>query len=186
MVIIVYFKTMEWIGYSYEMARRLLGKDFLVAEQNPRVMMFHSSMDKDSGKLKKMILESLSRPQEECHIRLIFSSVALGMGADLKHVTRVIHAGPPANLETYVQEIGRAGRSGLRAEAVLYFHKGDIAVKSMRQEREYCVNTARCRRSVINGYVGFKSHTKPAVCCDICDSSLGLQWDFAISDISKE
>jgi superfamily II DNA helicase RecQ len=47
-----------------------------------------------------MILDSLQKPDSECHIRLIFSSVALGMGADLKHVTRVIHAGPPTNLES--------------------------------------------------------------------------------------
>lgn len=47
-----------------------------------------------------MILESLQRPQEESSIRLIFASVALGMGADLKHVRRVIHAGPPSTLES--------------------------------------------------------------------------------------
>jgi superfamily II DNA helicase RecQ len=50
--------------------------------------------------LKNMILTSLQKPDKECHIRLIFSSVALGMGADLKYVKRVIHAGPPTSLES--------------------------------------------------------------------------------------
>ncbi|KAH3832591.1 hypothetical protein DPMN_105883 [Dreissena polymorpha] len=39
------------------------------------------------------------KPISECPIRLIFSTVALGMGADLKHVQMVIHAGPPTSLE---------------------------------------------------------------------------------------
>jgi hypothetical protein len=45
-------------------------------------------------------LSNLQKPDEKCHIRLIFSTVALGMGADLKHVQRVIHAGPPTSLES--------------------------------------------------------------------------------------
>ncbi|KAH3832537.1 hypothetical protein DPMN_105827 [Dreissena polymorpha] len=40
-----------------------------------------------------------NKPISECPIRLIFSSVALGMGADLKHAQRIIHAGPPTSLE---------------------------------------------------------------------------------------
>lgn len=38
-------------------------------------------------------------PDDDCNIRLILSTVALGMGADLRHVKRVIHAGPPTSLE---------------------------------------------------------------------------------------
>ena len=48
--------------------------------------------------LKKHIVQTLQ--EEESAIRLIFASVALGMGADLRHVKRVIHAGPPTSLES--------------------------------------------------------------------------------------
>jgi hypothetical protein len=37
---------------------------------------------------------------KKCHIRLLFSTVALGMGAGLKHVKMVIHAGSPTSLES--------------------------------------------------------------------------------------
>jgi len=47
-----------------------------------------------------MILTTLQKPDAECQIRLIISSVALGMGADLKNVKRIIHAGPPTSLES--------------------------------------------------------------------------------------
>ena len=47
-----------------------------------------------------MILTSLQKPDEECNIRLIFASVALGMGADLTNIKRVVHAGPPSTLES--------------------------------------------------------------------------------------
>jgi len=50
--------------------------------------------------LKEMILRKLQTPPETCCIRLIFASVSLGMGADLKHIQRVIHAGPPTTLES--------------------------------------------------------------------------------------
>jgi len=52
-----------------------------------------------------MILSSLQKTEEDCCIRLIISSVALGMGADLKHVRRVIHAGPPTTLESKLEFI---------------------------------------------------------------------------------
>jgi superfamily II DNA helicase RecQ len=50
----------------------------------------------------------------------------------------------------------------------------------MRKEmREYCLNSKKCRRMTINEYFGFKTSSKPDICCDICDSSLGIEWDFA-------
>ena len=45
---IVYSKTTEWNGYVYEMALRLLG-DYFTADGQHRVVMFHFSMEKDSG-----------------------------------------------------------------------------------------------------------------------------------------
>ncbi|XP_060552906.1 uncharacterized protein LOC132714144, partial [Ruditapes philippinarum] len=75
--------------------------------------------------LKQMIFASLQKPSQDCSIRLIFASVALGMGADLKNVKRVIHG-------AYVQEIGWAGRVGSHAKAILYYNNNDIAIKHMQ------------------------------------------------------
>ncbi|KAL3883732.1 hypothetical protein ACJMK2_029967 [Sinanodonta woodiana] len=51
---------------------------------------------------------------------------------DLKHVKRVIHAGPPTTLEAYTQAIGRTGRGGSRAQAILLYNATGLA------QRYYC------------------------------------------------
>jgi superfamily II DNA helicase RecQ len=47
--------------------------------------------------LKEIIFTSLAK--EESPLKIAIATVALGMGADLRHVARVIHAGPPKNIE---------------------------------------------------------------------------------------
>jgi superfamily II DNA helicase RecQ len=53
-ITIIYCKSLQWIGYGYQKARQILGKYFYSGEsrsENSRVVMFHSSMEKDSGKV---------------------------------------------------------------------------------------------------------------------------------------
>ena len=53
---IVYCKTMQWIGYAYEMAFRVLREEFYGGDQRPenaRVAMFYLSMERDTGKVSK-------------------------------------------------------------------------------------------------------------------------------------
>lgn len=47
--------------------------------------------------VNEAIIKTLS--EDEPVIRLLFSTIALGMGCDLRHVKRIIHAGPPSTLE---------------------------------------------------------------------------------------
>ena len=48
---------------------------------------------------------------------------------NVPHVSRIIHICPPSSLEAYMQEIGRAGRSGRKSSAVMYYNNSDIAKK---------------------------------------------------------
>jgi superfamily II DNA helicase RecQ len=48
---------------------------------------------------KSAIYKNIAKNPEESPLRVVISTVALGMGADLRHVKTVIHAGPPQNLE---------------------------------------------------------------------------------------
>jgi len=51
---------------------------------------------------------------------VVTATTAFGMGIDAPHVRFVLHLGPPESLDAYAQELGRAGRDGSPAEAVLF------------------------------------------------------------------
>ncbi|CAG9463915.1 unnamed protein product [Pedinophyceae sp. YPF-701] len=61
----------------------------------------------------------VERRFREGHLRVVVATVAFGMGVDLSRVTGVVHAGMPRSMEEYVQQVGRAGRSGREGVCVL-------------------------------------------------------------------
>ena len=80
----------------------------------------------------------------------MIATIAFGMGIDCPDVHRIIHWGPPSDVESYIQETGRAGRDGKTVQAQLYFSKRDISFSFMEESMvSYCKNTSHCRRKVL-------------------------------------
>ena len=91
----------------------------LVAAGVP-ALAYHAGLDKH---LRAARLEQFL----EADAAVMVATIAFGMGVDKPDVRYVIHADPPAAIEAYWQEIGRAGRDGAPAEGITLYSASDLA-----------------------------------------------------------
>ncbi len=73
-------------------------------------------------------------------ISIIVATIAFGMGINKSNVRFIVHYDMPQNIESYYQQIGRAGRDGLRSDCVLLFGYADT------QKIKYFINKKRGRK----------------------------------------
>ena len=110
--------------------------------------------------------------KEKSRLRILFVTVAFGMGMDCPDIRRVIHIGVPMTVEEYFQEAGRAGRDGKNAEATIYYNSYDIsrAKKAMQNTMRVLVSSSTCRRQTILEHFGYDISEKSSplhLCCDV-------------------
>ncbi len=116
--------------------------------------------------------------------KIVCATIAFGMGIDKPNIRWVIHYNMPKNIEGYYQEIGRGGRDGEPAEALLFYSWGDYLnlkkfidegdanqtfkeVQSAKLERMWQFATAMsCRTNLVLNYFGEYRNNE----CGHCDN----------------
>ncbi|XP_071122553.1 ATP-dependent DNA helicase Q1-like [Mytilus edulis] len=169
---IVYVESSEALGYFYQFINYELKEEQYIGEAIPENIIFGQFHKDYTSQMKQHILFELRK--EEPKLRLVLATVALGMGLDAPGVTRIIHCRPPTTLEKYFQEVGRAGRKGQKAEALMYYNNNDLAKnrKGLSDAMvQYCKTKDKCLRLQLLQYFGFnetKFNEPMHECCSYC------------------
>ncbi len=96
------------------------------------------------------------------------------MGIDCPNVHHIIHVGPPSDVESYIQQIGRAGRDNEKSYASILYSKRLMENTSERLCNYCTLKEKECRRIFLfNDFDCYVSDAaiKGCECCDLCMKS---------------
>jgi ATP-dependent DNA helicase RecQ len=117
---VIYFSTRNWAEKSVQ---------YLTEKGVEKIAYYHGGMDQE----QRMIIQQQFLYNQ---LDIVCCTSAFGMGINKPNIRYVIHFHFPSQMESYIQEIGRAGRDGNKSIAILLYCHGDEEIQRTLIESE--------------------------------------------------
>ena len=168
---IIFCQQQETCARLYLLFRLFLKTEFTNPRGYPDLPQYRLVDMYTSGthpSVKESIISSFT--EVDSVLRVLIATIAFGMGVNPPNVRYVLHCGPPYDVESYVQEIGRGGRDGGITHATIFYSRSHkrFVNKSMVT---YCEQSSYCRRDTLFCDFDMYKHADCNVgcmCCDVC------------------
>ena len=172
----IVYVPLRLCGFVYKMFEHVLSAEQyypLGSASIPANRLFAQFHAPQTTEMKDEILKQLCSGRST--IRVVFATVAIGMGVDIPDIRQVIHVGPPSTVKAYFQETGRAGRDGKHSSAHLHYNNRDIGKNRVGMQddmRDYCSSDKICLRKLLLKSLDYEQDefVEPLhLCCGVCE-----------------